>query len=173
VIKKPRGRGGHSPRWSAEPEKLNRINHQNRVVIYYQIAGLAGKAYVQSATAAFAADGFQKTGLLPCVTYFLGESERTITRCLLESPVPCTSISEQPHTTSGTNPQTLPTVTPPVSQNASAVVLPSNIGPVQGIFGRKQEEVKQNMQHSLKVYAAILTVALQKQTSRRPQEERD
>jgi hypothetical protein len=22
VIKKPRGRGGHSPRWAAEPEKI-------------------------------------------------------------------------------------------------------------------------------------------------------
>jgi hypothetical protein len=24
VIKKPRGQGGHSPRWAAEPEKTNR-----------------------------------------------------------------------------------------------------------------------------------------------------
>jgi hypothetical protein len=38
---------------------------------------------------------------------FLEESQRTITRCLLESPVPCTNISEQPFTTSGTNPQIL------------------------------------------------------------------
>jgi hypothetical protein len=29
VIKKPRGRGGHSPRWAAEPEKVNNNNNNN------------------------------------------------------------------------------------------------------------------------------------------------
>jgi hypothetical protein len=27
VIKKPRGRGGHSPRWAAKPEKIINNNH--------------------------------------------------------------------------------------------------------------------------------------------------
>jgi hypothetical protein len=28
VIKKPRGRGGHSPRWAAEPERKKKIVKQ-------------------------------------------------------------------------------------------------------------------------------------------------
>jgi hypothetical protein len=32
VIKKPRERGGHSPRWAAEPEKINNNNNNNAVV---------------------------------------------------------------------------------------------------------------------------------------------
>jgi len=119
-------------------------SHPNRVVTHYQTAGLVAKAYLKSATTAIAADEIRKTGLLPCNCHifdeldFLEESQHTITKCLLESPVPRTNISEQPSTTSGTNPQ--PTVTPPASQNALAVVLPSNIGPVRDIVGRKQEQ---------------------------------
>jgi hypothetical protein len=30
VIKKPRERGGHSPRWAAEPEKQQQTNKQTR-----------------------------------------------------------------------------------------------------------------------------------------------
>ena len=69
--------------------------------------------YLKSATTAIAADEIRKTCLLPCNCHkfderdFLEESQRTITGCLLESPVPRTNISEQPSTTSGTNPQTL------------------------------------------------------------------
>jgi hypothetical protein len=37
-----------------------------RVVAHYQITGLVGKAYLKLATAAIAADGFQKTCLFPC-----------------------------------------------------------------------------------------------------------
>jgi hypothetical protein len=29
VITKPGERGGHSPRWAAEPEKINNINNNN------------------------------------------------------------------------------------------------------------------------------------------------
>jgi hypothetical protein len=34
VIKKPRGRGGHSPRWAAEPEKIIIIINSNNIVIH-------------------------------------------------------------------------------------------------------------------------------------------
>jgi azurin len=37
-----------------------------RVVAHYQITGLVGKAYLKLATAAIAANGFQKTCLFPC-----------------------------------------------------------------------------------------------------------
>jgi hypothetical protein len=30
VIKKPRGRGGHSPRWAAEPEKIKEEIEQSK-----------------------------------------------------------------------------------------------------------------------------------------------
>jgi hypothetical protein len=40
-------------------------NHPNIVVTHYKITGLIGKAYFQSATAAIAVYGFQKTGLFP------------------------------------------------------------------------------------------------------------
>jgi hypothetical protein len=60
---------------------------------------------------------------------------------MLESPVICTSIVEQPSTTSGTSPENLArTVTQPASQIFSAVVLPCDNGPVPDIFGRKQEQ---------------------------------
>jgi len=60
---------------------------------------------------------------------------------MLESPVMCTSISEQPSTTRGTSPETLArNVTQPASQNSSALVLPSDIGSVPDLFGRKQEQ---------------------------------
>jgi hypothetical protein len=73
---------------------------------------------------------------------FLEVSQRNITSCMLESPVICTSNSKQPSTTSGTSPETLAsTVTQPASQNSSAVVLPSDIGPVPDISGRKQEQL--------------------------------
>jgi hypothetical protein len=66
------------------------------------IAGLVGKAYLKSATAVIATNGFRKTGLFPSNRHifdehdFLGESQRNITSCLLENPVPCTSSSEEP-----------------------------------------------------------------------------
>jgi hypothetical protein len=37
-----------------------------RVVAHYQITSLVGKAYLKLATAAIAANGFQKTCLFPC-----------------------------------------------------------------------------------------------------------
>jgi hypothetical protein len=67
---------------------------------------LVGKAYLKSATAAIAANGFPvnfkyKTCMI------LGEFQRNITSCLLENPVPCTRIAEESRITSGTNLQTL------------------------------------------------------------------
>ena len=41
-------------------------NQPNIVVTQYKIAGLVGKAYLKSATAGIAANGFRKTGLFPC-----------------------------------------------------------------------------------------------------------
>jgi hypothetical protein len=121
--------------------------HPNRVVTHYQITELFGKAYLKSATAAIAADGIRKTGLFPWNRHiidghdFLEVSERNITSCMLESPVICPSNSEQPSSTSGTSPETLAsTVTQPAPQNSSAVVLPSDIGLVPDIIGRKQEQ---------------------------------
>jgi hypothetical protein len=66
-------------------------SHPNRLVTHYQIAGLVGKAYLKSATAAIAANGFRKTSLFPCNRYifhehyFLEESQRNIMSCLLEN----------------------------------------------------------------------------------------
>jgi hypothetical protein len=88
-------------------------SHPNTVVTHYQTARLVGKAYLKSATTAIAADEIRKTGLLPYNSHifdehdFLEESQRTITRCLLVSSVPCTNNSEQTSSTTGTNPQTL------------------------------------------------------------------
>jgi len=53
-----------------------------------------------------------KQACLPAtVTYLMNmileESQRNITSCLLDNPVPCNGIAEKPPTTSGTNPQTL------------------------------------------------------------------
>jgi len=39
--------------------------HPNRVVARYQITVLVGKAYLKSATATIATNGFRKTGLFP------------------------------------------------------------------------------------------------------------
>jgi hypothetical protein len=138
-------------------------NHPNRVVTHYQIAGLFGKAYLKSATAAIAANGFRKTGLFPCNRQifdehdFLEETQRNIRSCLLDNPVPCTSSSEEPPNTSSTNPQTVTsTVTPSASQNTAVVVLPSDISPVPDICSRKHEEPK--IRHpSRKGSAAVLT----------------
>jgi hypothetical protein len=41
-------------------------HHENRVVTTYQIGELMGNAYLKSATAQNAANGFWKTGLYPC-----------------------------------------------------------------------------------------------------------
>jgi len=38
----------------------------SRVVTHYRITGVVGKAYLKSATATTAADGFWKTGWFPC-----------------------------------------------------------------------------------------------------------
>jgi hypothetical protein len=35
VIKKPLERGGHSPRWAAEPEKINNYNQFQKTVSFY------------------------------------------------------------------------------------------------------------------------------------------
>lgn len=102
---------------------------------------------MKSATAVIAADGIRKTGLFPWNRHiidghdFLEVSQGKFTSCMLESPVIYTSISEQSSTTRGTSPETLArTVNQPPSQNSSAVVLPSNNGPIPEIFGRKQEQ---------------------------------
>jgi hypothetical protein len=68
-------------------------NHLNRVFSHYQIAGLFGKTYLKSATAATAGNGFRKTGLFPCKRHifdehdFLEETQRNIRSCLLVVPV--------------------------------------------------------------------------------------
>jgi len=41
-------------------------NHPNRVVTHYRITRMVGKAYLKSATATIAANGFWKTDLFPC-----------------------------------------------------------------------------------------------------------
>jgi len=154
-------------------------SHPNTVVTHYKTAGLVGKDYLKSATTAIVADEIRKTGLLPCKCHifderdFVEESQRTFTRCLLESPVPYTNISDQPSTTSGTNPQTLPTVTLPASQNAPALVLPSNIGPVRDIFGRKQEHSTKHAAFPQRICCYFDELALRKQTSRRQKENRE
>ena len=81
----------------------------------------------------------------------LEESQRNVTSCLLENPVLCTGIAEEPPTTSGTKPQTL-TVSPPASQNTTVVVPPS----VPDTFGRIQEQPTKHG-HSRKGSAAFLT----------------
>ena len=48
-------------------------NHPYRVVTHYEITGLVGKAYFKSATAAIAANGFQKAGLCPCSRHIFDE----------------------------------------------------------------------------------------------------
>jgi hypothetical protein len=49
--------------------------HPNRVVTHYKIIGLAGKAYLKSATAAIAADVFRKTGLFPANLHTFDEHD--------------------------------------------------------------------------------------------------
>jgi hypothetical protein len=50
-------------------------NHQNRVVTYYQITGLVGKAYLKSATADIVANGFRKTGLFSYKLHIIDEHD--------------------------------------------------------------------------------------------------
>ena len=86
-------------------------NHPNRAVTYYQITGVGGKAYLKSATASVAANGFRKKQACFCVTVtylmftILEESQPNNTCCLLEISVPCAGIAVEPPATSGTNPQ--------------------------------------------------------------------
>jgi hypothetical protein len=47
--------------------------HPKRVVTQQQITGLRGKAYLKSATAAFTADVFWKTGLFPTKRHVFDE----------------------------------------------------------------------------------------------------
>ena len=47
----------------------------SRVFTHYQITGLVGKAYLKSATAAIAANGFWKTGLFPCNRHIFDERD--------------------------------------------------------------------------------------------------
>ena len=121
-------------------------SHPNTVVTHYQTAGLFGKAYLNSATTAIAAGEIRKTGLLPCNCHifnerdFLEESHRTITRCLFESPVPCTNISEQPSPLAAqihipyTNSHSACFTKRPCC--CSAV----KVGLVRDIFGKEQEQ---------------------------------
>jgi hypothetical protein len=157
-------------------------NHPNRVVTHYQNAGLVGKAYLKLTLAAVNANGFRKTGLFPCNRHtfakhdLLEQSQRNVTSCCsLETPVPCTSISEEPSTTSGANPQTLTkTVTPCASQITTVVFLPPEISPVPDTFGRKQEQPTKT--HSRKGSAAILTnlpYKNKRQEDRKKKETRD
>jgi len=143
-------------------------SHPNRVVTHYQIAGLVGKAYLKSATTAIAAEEIRKTGLLPCNCHildehdYLEESQRTITRCLLDSPVPCTNISEQSSSTSGRYPQT-----PNNSHSAYFTKRPLLLFCPQTlvlfeISSAGNKNIQQNMQHSHKGSAAILTARLTK-----------
>jgi len=46
-----------------------------RVVAHYQITGLVGKAYLKLATAAVAADGFQKTCLFPYICHIFDKHD--------------------------------------------------------------------------------------------------
>jgi hypothetical protein len=95
-------------------------NHPNRVVAYYQITGMVGKAYLKSATATIVVNGFRKTGLFPCkcqiqylINMILEESQLNITRRLLDNLVPCTGIADETPTI---NQQSLrqPHKTPPL-----------------------------------------------------------
>lgn len=83
-----------------------------RVVIQYEITGIIEKAYLKSASADFAADGFPKTGPFPykhpyLIIVNLEETQRNITSFLLENSVSYTRIAEELLITRGTNPQTV------------------------------------------------------------------
>jgi hypothetical protein len=88
----------------------------------------------------------------------LEESQRNNTSCLLEITVPWSRI-HRPYQN----------FTPP----AFALVLPSNIGPVPHIFGWKQEQPTKHATFPKGFCCYFDEITLQKQTSRRPKEERD
>jgi hypothetical protein len=127
--------------------------HPNRVVTHYQITELFGKAYLKLATTAIAADGIRKTGLFPWNHHiidghdFLEVSQRNLKSCTVESPVICTSNSEQPSTTSGTIPETLAsTATQPASKNPLLFFCPLASVLFQ-IYLAGNKNSQQNMQH--------------------------
>jgi hypothetical protein len=62
---------------------------------HYDITDLIGKAYLKSATAAVACFPANFTYLMD---KNLEESERNVMSCLLDNPVPCTRIAEEPPT---------------------------------------------------------------------------
>ena len=75
-------------------------NHSNRVVTHNQITGLVEKSYLKSATEGFVTNGFRKTGLFPCNRHVLmnmipKESQRNITSCLFDNPVPSSRTAEE------------------------------------------------------------------------------
>jgi hypothetical protein len=85
-------------------------NHPNIVVTHYQITGLVGKDYLQSATPFTAAHGFQKTSLFPDNVHTFDKLDRR--RILAQHlqffffiSVSCSRIEEEPPTASGTDPQ--------------------------------------------------------------------
>jgi len=51
--------------YHAQEIEIRPKDHPNRVVTRYPITGLVGTACLKSATAAFTANGFQKTDLFP------------------------------------------------------------------------------------------------------------
>jgi len=86
----------------------------------------------------------------------VGESQHNITSCLVDNPVPCTRIAEEPHTTSGTNPQTLNISHSSCLTNHHRCFPSLWHSPVPDTFGRKQEEPTKH-EHSRKGFSAILT----------------
>jgi hypothetical protein len=50
VIKKPLERGGHSPRWPAEPEKLNNNNQFQKAIFLYSFFLLSPPMKMEQST---------------------------------------------------------------------------------------------------------------------------
>jgi hypothetical protein len=114
------------------------------------------------------------SGKLACfpanITYLINmileESQRNVTSCLLENPVPCTGIAEEPHTTSGTKPQTLSLRLP----HKTPLLL---FRPLFQIHLAGYKNSQQNMGIPGKDLLLFWRARLKQQTSRRPKEERD
>ena len=128
----------------------NLTEKSSRVVTRYQITGLVGKAYVKSATAAVAANGFRKTGLLPCSRHIFHERDPGKISgqhhqlfagnfCAIFQNCRRTAYHER-HKSTDPNQQSLSLL----QKNTNVIILSCDISPVPYIFCRKQEQPRKH-----------------------------
>jgi hypothetical protein len=121
-------------------------NHPNRVVTRYQITGLVGKAYMKSATATVAANGFRKTCLFPCNRHIFHERDTgkipaqhhqlfAGNFCAIFQNCRRTTYHER-HISTDPNQHSLSLP----KKNTTVIILSCDVSPVPYTFCKKQEQ---------------------------------